>query len=1108
MAPWKRFGFPSFDYPKGNLGKEVMGGVEKIFSGKAPDSARGKCPLLRNEHMEDFCNINDSPARLTKMAVDGKQADLQRLINERRSRLFVCGAGGRTLLHYAAESGQLQMMDFLIQAGIQVDEKDDEGETALHLAVMKDKEKVVQALIALKADLYARNQKQETAMHMAARTNSVNALQCLLESMVDSVDIPGYYCETPLHLSCSFGYLDCVRLLMKHGASCLAGGKMGLSACHIAAGKAQPEVVMCILNESGIPREALLGKGDEENRTPLHWAVIKGDVNMVKLLIEHGSQVDAQTCDQSTPLHLACSQGLLDIVEQVHRSVGSGDFQNILGVVDAQGMTPLHRAVMFDHENVTRFLLLKGAPVDVQDNEGRTPLTLASTRSSFISTAVLLDHGADPTIQDNYGKNYLHYYITHGLPLDCAYMKASISKYAGLLNAKDKFGCTPLHYAAQNGFLQSSNSLVSFGATVNARNKGYQSPFHFAAKYGRFNTVKSLLDSCRGQNIINDSDAVGHTALHAAAENGHCDVVQLLMARGALTHKAFNGQTPLHLAAANNYREVCRLFVVHYTYLLDSIDRNGDTALHLAAANNASKVIEFLLTAGATLLLNNSKQSAIDVAIQNRHQEAATSMVLHDRWEEILTQLSPTYGWPVLGLIEHLPDVMLIALDRCIVRKADSHPLSREFYIEFRFNLLEPPGLENVAYANELNREALKALNVMVRHGRTDLLSHGVCSSYINNKWAHYGLPVYGLNLAVYSLFLALLTYLVISGVQSSLVPSLKIANYENIVAFSDENKTFNTQDPRISRWMPEKAGKVTGFKLSVMVLICIFTGLNMAKELIQLYHQRGQYFRDFANYMEWFLYISSTVFVLGGCQDFEEPVLFIGWRVRWQLGAFAIFIAWFNFMLYLQRFGLMGIYVVMFLGVLKTLARALLVFACLIVAFSLAFHVLLPLNLYPNDEDFFDRPNLVIDINQLRTAHGHVSHSLIRVISMLLGDFDTINNYINPMLDHTMPFPEVTYFFFLAFVVTVSILLMNLLIGLAVGDIEQVQRGATLRRLAMQVDLHTRLEAKLPKWFLQRAMVTVDRFYPNECCSKIFSRNVRSVRTPTFTVPLLIILS
>lgn len=38
-------------------------------------------------------------------------------------------------------------------------------------------------------------------------------------------------------------------------------------------------------------------------------------------------------------------------------------------------------------------------------------------------------------------------------------------------------------------------------------------------------------------------------------------------------------------------------------------------------------------------------------------------------------------------------------------------------------------------------------------------------------------------------------------------------------------------------------------------------------------------------------------------------------------------------------------------------------------------------------------------------------------------------------------------------------ILLMNLLIGLAVGDIESVRRNAQLKRLAMQVVLHTELD-------------------------------------------------
>lgn len=65
-------------------------------------------------------------------------------------------------------------------------------------------------------------------------------------------------------------------------------------------------------------------------------------------------------------------------------------------------------------------------------------------------------------------------------------------------------------------------------------------------------------------------------------------------------------------------------------------------------------------------------------------------------------------------------------------------------------------------------------------------------------------------------------------------------------------------------------------------------------------------------------------------------------------------------------------------------------------------------------------------------------------------------------------------------------ILLMNLLIGLAVGDIESVRRNAQLKRLAMQVVLHTKLEQKLPAVWLER----VDKMelieYPNTSKCKV----------------------
>lgn len=69
---------------------------------------------------------------------------------------------------------------------------------------------------------------------------------------------------------------------------------------------------------------------------------------------------------------------------------------------------------------------------------------------------------------------------------------------------------------------------------------------------------------------------------------------------------------------------------------------------------------------------------------------------------------------------------------------------------------------------------------------------------------------------------------------------------------------------------------------------------------------------------------------------------------------------------------------------------------------------------------------------------------------------------------------------------ILMPILLMNLLIGLAVGDIESVRRNAQLKRLAMQVVLHTELERKLPQMWLEK----VDKMelieFPNETkCKK-----------------------
>nr|CAD7261852.1 unnamed protein product [Timema shepardi] len=157
------------------------------------------------------------------------------------------------------------------------------------------------------------------------------------------------------------------------------------------------------------------------------------------------------------------------------------------------------------------------------------------------------------------------------------------------------------------------------------------------------------------------------------------------------------------------------------------------------------------------------------------------------------------------------------------------------------------------------------------------------------------------------------------------------------------------------------------------------------------------------------------------------------------------------------HRFDQVGIYVVMFLEILQTLIKVLIVFSILIIAFGLAFYILLS------------------KVEKLATQGDHLSFrnvpmSLMRTFAMMLGEIDFLGTYVQPYYepeenDKSIPFPIPAFFILGLFMVLMPILLMNLLIGLAVGDIESVRRNAQLKRLAMQVNVGPRSQVLVILW-------------------------------------------
>lgn len=110
---------------------------------------------------------------------------------------------------------------------------------------------------------------------------------------------------------------------------------------------------------------------NEFDETPLHIAVEKESLPIVKLLLEKGANTAAVSQTGETPLHVAAGDGTLSIVEAL--LMKNAD----VNVRDKFKRTPLHIAAANEELEVVKLLLNNGADWEAQERDQRTPLELA-----------------------------------------------------------------------------------------------------------------------------------------------------------------------------------------------------------------------------------------------------------------------------------------------------------------------------------------------------------------------------------------------------------------------------------------------------------------------------------------------------------------------------------------------------------------------------------------------------------------------------------------------------------------------------------------------------------------------------------------------------------
>ena len=269
-------------------------------------------------------------------------------------------------------------------------------------------------------------------------------------------------------------------------------------------------------------------------------------------------------------------------------------------VIDENGYTCLHLAVVAENVAMVRFLLSEGANPNVQSNTGNTPLHMASNSDSIEVVQALLKNGADVFLSNAANRT------ARDLAKRLGYHE--IARKIGEAEVRIKL----LHSYIGLGNERDTKELLDKNGVVlpESLNEKGRSPLCTACAVGHEGLVRFFLrlrvkDNGEGKPVLQSASCKGKiavaTPLHAASENGHTKIVRLLLPQRGTNVNEQNvmGKTALHLAVENTHHDVENPYYDIVEMLLEAgadmhlKDKARFTPLDLVCSKNDQKLSFF-----------------------------------------------------------------------------------------------------------------------------------------------------------------------------------------------------------------------------------------------------------------------------------------------------------------------------------------------------------------------------------------------------------------------------------------------------------------------------------------------------------------------------------
>ncbi|KAL3865615.1 hypothetical protein ACJMK2_042987 [Sinanodonta woodiana] len=354
---------------------------------------------------------------------------------------------------------------------------------------------------------------KETPLHQAIIHKHEDVALFLIAEGADVNKIPTRKIHNScLHVACQLGQAQVVDALLETNLQIDLKNKNGVTPLHFALMFGNVEIAKKLI-EKGCDINLSSGRLD---KTPLHISSEMGSKTIAEILIEKGADPMAKDRKGHSPMHYASMNGEKDIVVMLmEQNADQSEARSLKHrrKKEMKGLTPIHYAARRGRVDVLKSLIQSGVNADLPDMYGRSPLYLAARFGHEDVVNALLNENIDVNRKEHkFGFTPLHI--------------ATDRRYAGIVdklcqnkgtqvNLPDRSGRTALHIASEHGDKLIIKILLKFQADPRCRTEKLDTPLHVFKNAG---VAKMLLD--KDSSLMNLKNEAGLSPFEIAQIKG------------------------------------------------------------------------------------------------------------------------------------------------------------------------------------------------------------------------------------------------------------------------------------------------------------------------------------------------------------------------------------------------------------------------------------------------------------------------------------------------------------------------------------------------------------------------------------------------------------